>query len=63
MLRIGLGVCLVSVRLSCLRKQDEWRGIGCLETERKVEQNKRVDVELGKSEDIQANPDRNHNRL
>lgn len=63
MQRIGLGVCLVPVRLSRLRKQDEWRGIGRLETEREIKEDERIDVELGEAENVQANPDCDDHRL
>jgi len=49
MLCVGLCVHLISVRLSCLCKQDEWCGISCLKTESEIEQDKRIDIELGKS--------------
>ena len=63
MLRIGLGVSFVPVRLSRLRKQNKWRCIGRLETEGQIEQNERVDVELGEAESVYANPDGNDRRL
>jgi hypothetical protein len=63
MLRIGLGVSFVPVRLSRLRKQNKWRCIGRLETEGQIEQNERVDVELGEAESVYANPDGNDRSL
>jgi hypothetical protein len=63
MLRIGLGVSFVPVRLSRLRKQNKWRCIGRLETEGQIKQNKGVDVELGEAKSIYADPDGNDRRL
>ena len=63
MLGIGIGMRLVAVCLAGLRKQDEGCGIGCLETEREIEQDKGVDVELEDTEDVEANPDRHQNCL
>src|SRR6266571_1218767 len=57
MLCVGLGVRLIAVCLACLGKQDKWSSIGCLETKSEIEQDKRIDIELGKSKDVQPNPD------
>ena len=45
MLRVGVGVRFVAVRLSGLREQDERRRIGGLQAEGEVEQNERIEVE------------------
>ena len=63
MLGIGLGMSFVPVRLSCLGEQDKGGGISGLKTERKIQENKGIDVEFGVSGSIQANPEDNHGRL
>ena len=62
-LGIGIGLHLVPVRLSCLGKQDERRGIGGLKTEGEIEQDKRINIESGESCSIDPNPKGNHYRL
>lgn len=47
MLSIGIGMRFVSVCLPCLGKKDKRCCVGCLETESKIEQDKRVNIELG----------------
>ena len=39
-LRVGIGVRLIAVRLPSLSKQDERGGVGCLETEGKIQKDK-----------------------
>ena len=60
MLGVGIGMCLIAVCLSRLGKQDKRGSIGCLQTEREIKQDKRIDVELGKAKDVQSNPDGNY---
>ena len=54
---VSLGEHSVTRCLSRLGKQDERRCISCLETECQIEQNKWIDVELRKAEDVDSNPD------
>ena len=63
MLRVGIGMGLVAVRLPGLRQQNEGRGIGGLETEREIEEDEGINVELGEAENIQADPDDDDGRL
>jgi hypothetical protein len=63
MLRVGVRMRLVSIRLPCLRKQDEGRCVGSLETEREIQQDERIEVKPGDAPDIEPNPDRHYDRL
>jgi hypothetical protein len=54
---VSLGVHGVTRSLTRLRKQDERRSVGCLETERQIEQYKWINVELRKAEDVDSDPD------
>ena len=54
---------LVSLGLSSLSQQDEWRGIGGLQTESHVEQDEGVNVKLRHASYIDADPDSNKNGL
>ena len=60
---VGVGVCLVAIRLTSLRQQDQGSGIGGLEAEGEIEQNEGVEVELGEAYDVEANPDGHNDRL
>ena len=62
-LRIGISVCFVSIRLPRLCQQDEWRGIRRLKTESKVQQDERVDVKLSEAGDVGAYPEGDENGL
>jgi len=63
MLGVGIGMSLVTVCLPCLGEQDKRRGIGGLKTERQIEQDKRVDIELGNPCNVQPYPYGNNYRL
>src|SRR6266567_5303399 len=63
MQRVGFGVHLVAVRLAGLRQQDEWRGIGRLETEREVQQDEGIEIEVRDTYHVQHDPDRDDDRL
>jgi hypothetical protein len=58
MLGVGEARHLVAVGLTGLRQQDQGRGIGGLGREGEVEQNERIDVELGPADGVDPDPQR-----
>ena len=63
MLGVGEARHLVPVGLTGLRQQDQGRGIGGLGREGEVEQNERIDVELGPAGGVDPDPQRDDERL
>ncbi len=61
--RIGLRMGLVAVRLPRLRQQDQRRGVRGLQAEREIEQDERIEVEFPDADQVQADPDRDDDRL
>ena len=60
---ISHGVDIVSFSLSRLCKQNKRGCVSGLETEGQIEEYKRVNVKLGKTKNINANPDCHNNSL
>ena len=54
-LGVGFGVGLVTVGLARLRQQDQRGRVGRLQTERKVQKNEWIDIEVRNSGDIDEN--------
>src|SRR6202034_23223 len=63
MLGVGEARHLVAVGLPGLRQQNQWRGIGGLGREGEVEQNERIDVELGPAGGVDPDPYCDDDRL
>jgi len=63
MLRIGVSMRFVAVGLAGLREEDERRGIGRLQTEREVEEDKGIDIEMDDADDVKNNPNRHDEGL
>ena len=63
MLGVGEARHLVAVGLTGLRQQNQRRGIGGLGREGEVEQNERIDVELGPAGGVDPDPQRDDKRL
>lgn len=62
-LGIRFRMCFVAIRLSGLGEQDQRRGIGGLQAEGEVQENKRVNVELGPAHEINDDPERHDDGL
>lgn len=60
---IGIGLGFVPRSLTGLGQQDQGSGIRRLQAERQVEQDERINVELGHARDVKAYPDRHDQRL
>src|SRR2546422_4952029 len=62
-LRVRVGVRLVAIRLPGLGEQDQRGGVGRLQAEGEVQENERIDVEVGETDGVEHDPDRHHHRL
>ena len=62
-MRIGIGVRLIAIRLTRLGQQDQRRGVGGLETESEIKKNERIDIEMNDAGDIENDPTRDEQGL
>jgi len=61
--RIGIGECLVAIRLTRLREENHRRGISGLKTERQIQQHERIRIEVHQMHHVQRDPCEDDQRL
>ena len=62
-LRIGIGMGLVAIRLARLGEQNQRCRVGCLQAERQIQKYERIDIEMNHARRVQRDPCGDDHRL